>query len=127
MLHKQLLVRAVEGFFGDLRVSGCGYVASAGRPSFAPEIPDAAVPSATRPACYQSPLPTRIRAPSMQCDAVLRARRRKAPAAERRIRPVRGAKRETRPECLIIATAASGRRDVARPPASQAAGCAPLQ
>jgi hypothetical protein len=41
----------------------------------------------------------------MQCDAVLRARRRKAPAAERRIRPVRGAKRETRPECLIIATA----------------------
>ena len=26
-------------------------------PSFAPEIPDAAVPSTTRPACYQSPLP----------------------------------------------------------------------
>ena len=65
----------------------------------------------------------------MQCDAVLRARRRKAPAAERRIRPVRGAKREAS-ELGRMPNYRYGRFESARccaATASQAAGWARLQ
>jgi hypothetical protein len=44
VLQNQAHVRAVEGFLGDLRVPKCGYVVSAGRARFAPEIADAVVP-----------------------------------------------------------------------------------
>ena len=44
VLQNQVHVRAVEGFLGDLRVPICGYVVSAGRARFAPEIADAFVP-----------------------------------------------------------------------------------
>lgn len=44
VLQNQAHVRAVEGFLGDLRVPICGYVISAGRARFAPEIADAVVP-----------------------------------------------------------------------------------
>ena len=44
MLQNQAHVRAVEGFLGELRVPICGYVVSAGRARFAPEIADAVVP-----------------------------------------------------------------------------------
>ena len=44
VLQNQAHVRAVEGFLGDLRVPICGYVVSAGRARFAPEIADAVVP-----------------------------------------------------------------------------------
>jgi hypothetical protein len=43
VLQNQAHVRAVEGFLGDLRVPICGYVVSAGRARFAPEIADAVV------------------------------------------------------------------------------------
>jgi len=44
VLQNQAHVRAVEGFLGELRVPICGYVVSAGRARFAPEIADAVVP-----------------------------------------------------------------------------------
>ena len=44
VLQNQAHVRAVEGFLGDLRVPICGYVVSAGRARFAPEIADAVIP-----------------------------------------------------------------------------------
>jgi len=44
VLQNQAHVRAVEGFLGDLRVPICGYVVSAGRARFAPDIADAVVP-----------------------------------------------------------------------------------
>jgi len=44
VLQNQAHVRAVEGFLGDLPVPICGYVVSAGRARFAPEIADAVVP-----------------------------------------------------------------------------------
>ena len=44
VLQNQAHVRAVEGFLGDLREPICGYVVSAGRARFAPEIADAFVP-----------------------------------------------------------------------------------
>jgi hypothetical protein len=44
VLQNQAHVRAVEGFLGDLPVPRCGYVVSAGRARFAPEIADAVVP-----------------------------------------------------------------------------------
>jgi len=44
VLQNQAHVRAVEGFLGDLREPICGYVVSAGRARFAPEIADAVVP-----------------------------------------------------------------------------------
>jgi hypothetical protein len=44
VLQNQAHVRAVEGFLGDLPVPTCGYVVSAGRARFAPEIADAVVP-----------------------------------------------------------------------------------
>ena len=44
VLQNQAHVRAVEGFLGYLRVPICGYVVSAGRARFAPEIADAVVP-----------------------------------------------------------------------------------
>jgi Nuclease-related domain len=44
VLQNQAHVRAVEGFLGDLRVPICGYVVSAGRARFVPEIADAVVP-----------------------------------------------------------------------------------
>jgi hypothetical protein len=43
VLQNQAHVRAVDGFLGDLRVPICGYVVSAGRARFAPEIADAVV------------------------------------------------------------------------------------
>ena len=43
VLQNQAHVRAVEGFLGYLRVPICGYVVSAGRARFAPEIADAVV------------------------------------------------------------------------------------
>src|SRR6516225_4191553 len=43
VLQNQAHVRAVEGFLGELRVPICGYVVSAGRARFAPEIADAVV------------------------------------------------------------------------------------
>jgi hypothetical protein len=43
VLQNQAHVRAVEGFLGDLQVPICGYVVSAGRARFAPEIADAVV------------------------------------------------------------------------------------
>ena len=43
VLQNQVHVRAVDGFLGDLRVPICGYVVSAGRARFAPEIADAVV------------------------------------------------------------------------------------
>ena len=61
MLQHQVLVRAIEGFFGDVRVSGCGHAVSAGRAPFATEVSDAAVPIRA-PACVlPMPLPTRYR------------------------------------------------------------------
>ena len=53
MLQHQVLVRAIEGFFGDVRVSGCGHAVSAGRAPFATEVSDAAVPIRD-PACVLS-------------------------------------------------------------------------
>jgi hypothetical protein len=53
MLQHQVLVRAIEGFFGDVRVSGCGHADSAGRAPFATEVSDAAVPNRD-PACMLS-------------------------------------------------------------------------
>ena len=44
VLQNQAHVWALEGFLGDLRVPICGYVVSAGRARFAPEIADAVVP-----------------------------------------------------------------------------------
>ena len=44
VLQNQAHVHAVDGFLGDLRVPICGYVVSAGRARFAPEIADAVVP-----------------------------------------------------------------------------------
>jgi len=46
VLQNQAHVRTVEGFLGDLRVPICGYVVSAGRVRFAPELADAVVPVA---------------------------------------------------------------------------------
>jgi hypothetical protein len=43
VLQNQAHVHAVDGFLGDLRVPICGYVVSAGRARFAPEIADAVV------------------------------------------------------------------------------------
>jgi hypothetical protein len=43
VLQNQAHVWALEGFLGDLRVPICGYVVSAGRARFAPEIMDAVV------------------------------------------------------------------------------------
>jgi len=43
VLQNQAHVSALEGFLGDLRVPICGYVVSAGRARFAPEIADAVV------------------------------------------------------------------------------------
>jgi len=42
-VQNQAHVWALEGFLGDLRVPICGYVVSAGRARFAPEIADAVV------------------------------------------------------------------------------------
>ena len=44
VLQNRAHVPAVEGFLGDLAVPICGYVVSAGRARFAPEIADAVVP-----------------------------------------------------------------------------------
>src|ERR1700730_2498575 len=44
VLQNQAHVRAIEGFLGDLPVPIRGYVVSAGRARFAPEIADAIVP-----------------------------------------------------------------------------------
>jgi hypothetical protein len=43
VLQNQAHVSALQGFLADLRVSICGYVVSAGRARFAPEIADAVV------------------------------------------------------------------------------------
>jgi len=43
VLQNQAHVSALEGFLGDVRVPICGYVVSAGRARFAPEIADAVV------------------------------------------------------------------------------------
>jgi len=43
VLQNEAHVSALEGFLGDLRVPICGYVVSAGRARFAPEIADAVV------------------------------------------------------------------------------------
>jgi hypothetical protein len=43
LLQNEAHVSALEGFLGDLRVPICGYVVSAGRARFAPEIADAVV------------------------------------------------------------------------------------
>jgi hypothetical protein len=43
VLQNQAHVWALEGFLGDLRVPICGYVVSAGRARFSPEIADAVV------------------------------------------------------------------------------------
>jgi hypothetical protein len=43
VLQNQARVSALQGFLGDLRVPICGYVVSAGRARFAPEIVDAFV------------------------------------------------------------------------------------
>jgi hypothetical protein len=43
VLQNQAHVLALQGFLGDLRVPICGYVVSAGRARFAPEIGDAVV------------------------------------------------------------------------------------
>ena len=43
VLQNDAHVSALEGFLGDLRVPVCGYVVSAGRARFAPEIADAVV------------------------------------------------------------------------------------
>ena len=61
MLQHQLLVQAIEGFFGDARVSGvrlCGLR----RPcAVATEVSDAAVPIRARACVLSMPLPTRNR------------------------------------------------------------------
>ena len=43
VLQNQAHVRALQGFLGDLRAPICGYVVSAGRARFSPEVADAVV------------------------------------------------------------------------------------
>jgi hypothetical protein len=66
VLQNQAHVRAVEGFLGDLRVPICGYVVSAGRARFAPEIADAVVRVGDLSWVLSISLPSRTHAFSMR-------------------------------------------------------------